>query len=439
MKKILALFGVIVCSAAIFACNKNKGTNAPAESGATTPQATTVTQATQGAELPKDTENEKYDKNGNLIYKKHTLDSGKTGKEEFFTYSAENALLSHEVLEYEYDSQGNLVSRVSSDILNGAKSIIFEQKYTYDAKNRVTEEEFRILGNSGALFLYNKITLSYDGEGTLTHKASLFYGENTSLSEGHFWEYDGNGKQTSFRKETYFCRADGSAEEIRGESIDEKGNVKFTYTALIEYGEFGKTAETSRKYGKDGALLSKKTAQFEYNESGNTAKVTEKEFIGESLLARVTVTATEYGESGKTVTKEETVYDGESMASSVLYVSKYDKNGKVSEFCKTENGRELRTLYTYSENGLCTREQTYDITGGKETFLSYCENFYGSEGEIRARSEYVYSQSGEPSLSAQWEFYKNGNPKIYKEINSGSITLYREFDMSGEMVYEEIY
>ena len=179
--------------------------------------------------------------------------------------------------------------------------------------------------------------------------------------------------------------------------------------------------------------------QFEYDESGNITKVTEKGFIGESLLARVTVTATEYGESGKTVTKEETVCDGENTASSTLSVSKYDKNGKLSELCKKENGRELRTLYTYGENGLCTCEQTYDITDGKEIFLSYCENFYGSEGEIRAKSEYVYSQSCEPSLAAQWEFYKNGSPKIYKEISGGEITIYREFDKSGEIVYEEIY
>ena len=332
MKKILALFCIIACSAAIFACNKSKGTSAPPPlgSGTTPPQATS---ATQGAEMPTDTENKKYDKNGNLIYKKHTLDSGKTEKEEFFTYSEESELLSHEVLEYKYDSQGNLVSRVSSDILGGEEeAIIFEQKYSYNSQNRVTEEEFRILGKSGELFLYNKIALAYDGEGTLTRKASLFYGENASLFEGHFWEYDGNGKQTSFCKETYFCSADGNSEQIRGESIDEKGEIKFTYTTLIEYGEDGRTAlETRRECSKDGEILSKKSVRFEYDESGNATKVTEKEFIGESLPARVTVTATEYGESGKTVTKEETVYNSENTASSTLSVSKYDKNGKLSE------------------------------------------------------------------------------------------------------------
>jgi hypothetical protein len=249
MKKFLAFFCIIVFSAAMISCNKKNKTTSPSSS----PQTSTAVQTTQAIQIPQDTENEKYDKNGNLIYKKH-VNNKKNEKEEFFVYDENNTLLSHEVLEYEYDKNGNLAFLSSYDVeSNGSKTVIFEQKYVYDAKNRIREEEFYVAGKSGKLFLREKITSEYDGEDTLISKESILYTETGAPQEGTFLRYNGNGAQTELCREKYSADKSGNITEIRGESLNAKNELLFTYTTLIEYGKNNQALlETRREYRKDG-------------------------------------------------------------------------------------------------------------------------------------------------------------------------------------------
>jgi hypothetical protein len=219
MKKIFALFCIIIMSTAIFACNKKE--KAPAPSSA--PQITAITSdteiadtaptedttpsdippantsATEGGSLSTDTSAQtagtnapqprpescaeiKYDKNNNVIYRKYLNSVGNIQKEEFFAYDIENNLTSQEEALYTYDENKNLTSISSYDIAQGgAKTLNNEIRFIYGSNGSITAEEFYILGKSSSLFLRDKTEYQYNEENILISKIYRAYNEQGTV------------------------------------------------------------------------------------------------------------------------------------------------------------------------------------------------------------------------------------------------------------------
>ena len=88
----------------------------------------------------------------------------------------------------EYDSNGNVIHRISSSVLFGSKSITFESWYEYDSNGNEIHE----ISSNGEEYLYE-----YDSKGNKIH------GKRSGVFE--YWcEYDSNGN------EIHRKRSDGS-------------------------------------------------------------------------------------------------------------------------------------------------------------------------------------------------------------------------------------
>jgi len=496
MKKILALFFILLLSITAFSCNKNSSTtntsstqsspvanskHEPATENSTTVTAQTVASTSQNVQnittathistqtsiitqtaavtqnsavsqtaevttasppiVPGESASSEYDKNGNVIYKSYIGENGKIAKEEFFGYSTENVLLSHEVSEYTYDASGNLIKSASFDIANsGEKTAIYEQKYIYDNKNRLTEESFYASEKGDGLFLRDKTLFEYDGENTLIKKSYVLYKENGMPAKGTFYLFDGNGKQILLSKEIYKLAPDGKITEIRGTEYDEKNKFLLNYTVFKEYGESGLLSLEERlEYNEENVITAKKSTVFEYSENGECTKKIFYQHNSDDILVETRQTIIEKDENGYTVTETQEQYF---QGTTRLYVSvsKYGKDGNIYELRVTEiknsEERNFLILYTY-ENNVCISEQKFELDpNGYETLLSSCVNTYDENGVLGHKTEYSYSADGETTAISEWTFYANGKPKTETVLENGVQTLYREYDKAGNLVYE---
>lgn len=359
-----------------------------------------------------------YNAAGLVSSMSESIKSGPMDDGEYFEYSVEymyeydgagrlvkEMIDEYSVIEYEYDSYGNLTKTTNrnawgdyavisvyentldsenrviksiiteSDNFTGAEDITYTVSYTYDTEGRVATETYEDEDGTSV------ISYTYDSYGNAVEI------EMSEMSERSYesvfeWVYDADGNVVSMRQE----ESDGS---VYLNEYDKFGNVtKHTVQMdgdtvreiVFSCNEAG--AVVREEYYYDGVL--ENTVEYFYDSEGREIKTVRKEVAYDAVE---TVEYT-YDENGlltgeKTVTEYDGVrdqtnkyyqYDPDGRLRSVIEEGRitlsqaFDEQGKLvySEY-EEYDGSWVREEYAYDANGRCITKTKYVDTKLEET------------------------------------------------------------------------
>jgi YD repeat-containing protein len=208
-----------------------------------------------------------------------------------------------------YDGSGVLVQEVYS-LVNSSNRKIEIAVFEYDNTGKITKEiEFEDDGETEI----EHFAYEYDASDKLIRKIAL---ENDREADITTYQYDSSGNLV---KET---------------SVDEEYE---TETTTYEYsaGKLAKKVVTDDEFETE-------TTTYEYDASGNLVKETSID----SDERTPEVDTYEYDAAGKLVKKTDYSDDGDVEVSTY----EYNADGKLTAETETENGRSVRTEYTYTSS-----------------------------------------------------------------------------------------
>lgn len=249
---------------------------------------------------------------------------------------------------YEYDAQGNLISKVEIDD-DG-----YEDRYTYeyDEKGNLLSEAYV------SRYSDNTTTYRYDGNGNVLLKKW----ENKSGDKSQTtYQYDEKGNLIFVQN----IDTDGEKEQITYQ-YDENNNRIFQQTIY-----------------SDG---SKSEYTWSYDERGN--KLTERYRGSSGYTSYYEYT---YDEDGNLLVTKEENYDGE-MEIEVQYT--YDKHGNLVKEKRGASERADEVQYTYDSLGKLTQRCFIEYGWGDYTDETYTRYTYDEDGnliKISGGNTYTYS------------------------------------------------
>jgi len=210
-----------------------------------------------------------YDSNGNLLSK--------------ISYNADDYMTGHET--HTYDENGNLLSRIS---YNAAGYIIGSETHAYDENGNETMFKSESPGATYWIeYEYNEngqkiFETNYASNGEVEEQVEYVYDQNMEPMEIIQYDGDGNILQRSIHEtdakgnvtSISLCKPNGEIEEREDRTYDKSGNVlTVKYFANSRHGwDMGYSIECA--YDKDGNMIKK----IIYNEEGDIYEWTEYEY-----------------------------------------------------------------------------------------------------------------------------------------------------------------